>query len=83
MQLLVARAGCPERELVHAVSAERGMRVAVDETGDCTQAATVQLRDLAAERRQVAHSPDGFDGAVGAEHERVFEQVDLAESRSA
>ena len=83
MQLLVARAAGAERELVHAVAAERGMRVAVDEARDRAQPAAVELDDVAVERRQVAHPPDGLDRVAVAEDERVLEHLDVAERRSA
>ena len=82
MQLLVARPAGAERELVHAVAAERGMRVAVDKARNRAQPAAVELRDVAVERRQVAHPPDGLDRVAGAEDERVLEHLDLAERRS-
>ena len=83
VQLLVARAAGAERELVHAVAAERGVRVAVDEARDRAQAAAVELDDVAVERRQVAHPPDRLDRVAGAEDERVLEHLDLAERRAA
>ena len=83
MKLLVARPAGAERELVRAVAAERGMRVAVDKARDRAQPAAVELRDVTVERRHVAHPPDGLDRVAGAENERVLEHLDLAERRSA
>src|SRR5205085_9401186 len=83
VQLLVARAAGPERELVDTVAAERGVRVAVDEAGDRAEAAARELLDLAVERRQVAHPPDRLDRLAAAEHERVLEHVHLAERAAA
>ena len=61
VQLLVARAGGAKRELLDPVAAQRRMRVTVDEARDRAEAATVELLDVAVERRQVAHPPDRLD----------------------
>ena len=50
VQLLVARAGRAQRELLDAVAGERRVRVAVDEARDGAEAAAVELLDLAVER---------------------------------
>ena len=83
VQLLVARARRAERELVDAIAAERRMRVTVDEAGNRTQAASVELMHVAVECRQVAHAADGLDRVAGAEDVRVLDQLDVAESRPA
>ena len=51
VQLLVARAARAQRELVDAVAAERRVRVAVDEARDRAAPASVELDDVAVERR--------------------------------
>ena len=43
MQRLVARTGRPKFEFIDAVARETGVRVAVDESGDGAEAASVQL----------------------------------------
>ena len=53
--------------------------MAVHEPGDRAQAAAVELDDVAVERREFGHPPDGLDRLTGAEDERVLEHVDLAE----
>ena len=83
MELLVARSARAERELVHAVAAERGVRVAVDEPRDRTQPPAVDLGDVAGERRKVAHPSDRLDPVGGTEDEGVLEHLDLAERRPA
>ena len=52
VQLLVARAAGAQRELADAVTAERRMRVAVDEPGHRAQPGAVELLDVAVERRR-------------------------------
>ncbi len=79
VQLLVARAPGAERELVDAVAAERRVRVAVDEARDGAEPAPVELLQLAAERRQVAHPPDRLDAVAGAEDEGVLDHLDVGE----
>src|SRR5579862_8804333 len=59
------------------------MRVTVDETGNRTQPAAVDLADVAVDRRQVAHPPDRLDRVARAEDESVLEHLDLAERRPA
>src|SRR5262249_24586028 len=61
VQLLVVRAACAERELVHTVATERRMRVAVDEARNRAQPAAVDLEDIAVEGREISHCPDGLD----------------------
>ena len=70
-QLLVRRPRRTERELVRTVAHERRMRVAVDETGDGAEPASVDLLDVAGERREVAHGPHRLDRAVADEDKRV------------
>ena len=82
MQLLVARPGGAERELVDPVAAPRGMCVAVDEARDRAEAATVELLEVAVERSQVAHAPDRRDPVAVAEDERVVDHVDRGELRA-
>ena len=82
MQLLVARTGGAQRELLDAVAREARVRVAVDEAGDRAVAAPVELDDVAVERGQIPHPPDRRDHAVLAEHVRVVEPVDVRERAS-
>ena len=83
MQLLVARTRGAQRELLDAVAREARVRVAVDEAGDRTVPASVELDDVAVERGQILHSTDGRDQAVLAEHVGVVEPVDVRERASA
>ena len=83
MQLLVARAGGAQRELVDPVAAPRRVGVAVDEPGDRAEPATVELLELAVERGQVAHAPDRRDRVAVAEDERVVDHVDRARASRA
>jgi len=79
VQLLVGRAACPERELLHAVAAERRVRVAVDEPGDRTQAAAVDLLDIACGDRKLAHGADRLDRRPCAQHVGVLDHLDRVE----
>ena len=79
MDLLVARAGGPKRELVDPVAGEARMRVAVDEAGDDAAAPRVEFDDVAVERPEITHPSDGDDLPVLAENERVPDDVDAAE----
>src|SRR5215468_8146744 len=81
MQLLVACAAGPQRELVDAVAAERGVRVAVDEAWDRAQPAAVDFDDVVVERRKRAHPPDGRDRVALAEDEGILDCTDFAERR--
>src|SRR4029450_10087653 len=83
VQLLVRRTPCAKRELLDAVTAEAGVRMAVHQPGDRTEPRTVELLDVAARRRQVAHRADGLDPAVNAEHVGVLDPLDLAERLAA
>ena len=76
MELFVARAAGAERELAHAVAAERRMRVAVDEPGDGAEPGAVELLDLTVDRLEVAHPPDRNDRLATTEDVRVLEHVD-------
>ena len=71
MQLLVARPGRAQRELLDPVAREAGVRVAVDEPGDRAAAAPVDLFDVVLEQRQVAHAPDGLDLPFATQDERA------------
>ena len=82
VQLLVARAARPQGKLPHTVAAEGCVSVAVDEAGNRAQPAAVELDHVFAERREVAHLPDGLDRLAVAEDECVLEHLDLAERRS-
>ena len=64
-------------------AAERRVGVAVHQARDGAQPPTVELDDLALDRREVAHPSDGLDRVAGTEDKRVFEHVDLVERRSA
>ena len=79
VQLLVARAGRAERELLDAVAPEARVRVAVDEPGDRAEAAPVELDDVAVERGRSRHPADGDDRVAVAEDVRVVEPLDVAE----
>ena len=79
VELLVARPGGTQRELIDAIAAKARVRVTVDQPGDRTQAARVQHVDIAAELRELSHLPDSRDQPVLAEHERVLQNVDLPE----
>ncbi len=83
MQLFVAGAAGTERELLDPVTAERRMRVAVDEPRQRAEAAPVELVRLAVEARQVAHPPDGADAVAVAEHVRVVDHLHCAEGAAA
>ena len=83
VELLVAGARGAERELLDAVAAEGRVRVTVDEAGDRAAAGPVELDDLAVERGQVAHPPDGLDRVAAAEDVRVLEHVNRAERGAA
>src|SRR5215218_6061146 len=72
VELLVTRSRCAERELLHAVAAEAGMRVAVDEARERTAAAAVDLLDIAVRRPEVGHAPHAGDAATVRQHERVL-----------
>src|SRR5439155_3631141 len=62
MELFVRSTSRPQGELLDAVTCEAGMRVAVDEPRDRAEPPTVQLLDLAGERRKRAHRANRFDG---------------------
>src|SRR2546426_2728492 len=79
MQLLIARSGSAQRELLDTVAGEARVRVAVDEPGNGAQSAAVELHDVAGQGRKVAHETDGLDLPALAEHEGVFEHVHLAQ----
>src|SRR5262245_51113638 len=79
VQLLVRGTRRAQGELADPVSREAQMRVAVDETRHGTQPAAVQLDDVARERSELAHAPDGFDPLAGAEDERILEESDGTE----
>ena len=59
------------------------MCVAVDEPGDRTETASVDLLDVAVERRQVTHAADGLDRLARTEDVRIVEHVHLAERATA
>ena len=77
MQLFVAGPSGAQRELLHPVATPRRMGVAVDEARDRALAAAVDLLDLAVQRAQVAHAPDGFDRTVAHEHETVLDHANV------
>ena len=76
MQLLVGGAARTKLELLGPGAREDRVRVAVDEPGDGSAAAPVQLLDVAVERIEVAHAADSGDPPVLAEDERVLDDVD-------
>ena len=83
VQLLVARASGPERELVDPVAGEAGMRVAVDEAGQRAQAAAVELLDVAVEWLEIAHRADRRHEATLGQEVRVFDDLDFPERATA
>ena len=83
MQLLVARAAGAQRELVHAVTREARMGMAVDEARDRAQAACVELIDLALDLREITHPSDAGNGSVLAEDIGILDHVDLPQVRAA
>ncbi len=83
MELLVARARRAEGELLHPVAREAGVRVAVDEAGDRRETASVELLDVAFERPELPHLPDGAHAAVLAEDVAVLDHVDEPERLAA
>jgi hypothetical protein len=82
VQLLVARAARPQRELLDAVAAERRMRVAVDEPREPAQPAPVELLDVAGDRSELGHAPERLHLAVAAEHVGVLEHRHVAQHRA-
>ena len=80
---MTPRSAGSQGELVHAVSREGRMRVAVDKARNRTQATAVQLEDVAVERLEFAHRADRDDQAVFAEHVRPLDERDLAQSTMA
>ena len=83
VQLFVRGAAGAQRELLDAVAEKARVRVAIHQPRECAQSASVELLDLAGERRQVAHAADRLDRTAGAENVRVLQHVDLAERGSA
>jgi hypothetical protein len=75
MKLLVARAACAQRKLLHAVAREARMRVAVDEARDRAATPAVELLDVTVQARELAHAADCRDPTVFAQHERVLDHV--------
>ena len=86
MQRLVARTGRPKFEFVDAVARETGVRVAVDESGDGAEAASVQLLDLALglaqARAKLSHRAERGDASVFAQDVRVADDLDIRERRA-
>ena len=86
MQRLVARTGRPQFEFVDAIARETGVRVAVHESGDGAEAATVQLLDLALglaqARAKLSHRAERGDSSVFAQHVRVADDLDIRERRT-
>ena len=83
VQLLVARTGRAQRELVDPIAREAGVRVAVDQTRDRGQAAPVELLDLAVERPQITHRTDLRDAPVLAEDVGVLDDIHRSKRRPA
>ena len=57
--------------------------MAIDEAGDRAQPVTIDLLDVARERRKITHPADRLERAVPHEDERVLEHVHVAESAAA
>jgi hypothetical protein len=81
VQLLVARARRSRCELLDSISGEAGVGVTVDEARNRREPAAVELLDGVAEPRKLAHRADLRDATVLAEHEPVFDDVQLSECR--
>ena len=79
VELLVAGTCGAQRKLRDAIAREARVRVAVDEPRNRTQPATVDLLDFPAQRREVAHCPNGGDTALLAEDVRALDDVDGTE----
>src|SRR5215213_6277906 len=80
MKLFVGRATRAEVELVHPVSGEARVRMAIDEPRDRAETAGVELRDVLAELRHIGHRPDLDDPPLLAENVRVSGDAHLPES---
>ncbi len=79
MELLVARADCPQRELLDPVAAPRRVGVTVDQARDRAQAGAVELLDpvqVADGLRELAHPPDRLDPPAVAEDECIVQHLD-------
>jgi len=83
MELLVRRAGRALCELLHPVTREARVRVAVDEPRDRAETAAVDLLDLSSEGRQVTHTADSLDRLTRTEDVRMLDHVHLAERAAA
>jgi hypothetical protein len=59
------------------------MRVAVDETRDGAEPASVDILDVAGERREVAHGSHRLDPSVAGDEKRVLDHLDVPELASA
>jgi hypothetical protein len=85
VQLFVARAGSPQRELADAIAPEGRVCMAVDQPWDCAEAAGVDFFALriGSYPTELVHLPDGHDSLVVAEDECALDDVDLAERATA
>jgi hypothetical protein len=85
VQLLVARAGGAQGELVDAVAEKGRVRVAVDEARDRAETGAVDLLDFTVELvcRELSHRSRGGHGAALAEHEGVLDELKVPQSRPA
>src|SRR5438874_11053422 len=83
MELLVARAGRPQGELLDTVAREARVRVTVDQAWDGAEAAAVDFDHVAARRLQVSHLARLHDVAAVAQDEGTLDDPHVAERRSA
>jgi hypothetical protein len=82
VQLLVARAGRAQRELVHAVADEACVGMTVNEAGNGAQPPSVDLGDVAVQAPKVAHPSHGRDRCAVAEDVGVLEHLHVPKRRS-
>jgi hypothetical protein len=83
VQLLVVGTAGTERELVDAIAAEGGMRVAVDKPGNGAQPASVDLDDVTLDPGEPAHRPDRLDRVAVAQDVRVVDPVQVRQRAAA
>lgn len=78
-KLVVRGASGAQRELVDAVAGKRRVRVAVDETGDRTEATAVEFFPRTGQRTEGGHRPHGHDAIAVKEDIRILDDLDAAE----